>query len=72
MNDMMTALYANVVARANAAARRDEKGQGTLEYVGIAVVASILVAAVVDALANGSAITSAIQAEIQEIVSQGG
>jgi hypothetical protein len=49
---------------------REERGQGTLEYVGIVVVAAILVGAVVDAI-NGGEITSAIKGKISEIINAG-
>jgi hypothetical protein len=71
MNDKLIEMYAVLAARLHTASR-DERGQGTLEYVGIAVVAAILVTAVVDALANGSAIRSAIETQIQKIISKGG
>jgi hypothetical protein len=68
MNSKLIELYATLVATLTA---RDEKGQGTLEYVGIVVVAGILVAAVVDALGNGGEITKAIKDEITEIINAG-
>ena len=61
-------MYAVLTARMTVA--QDEKGQGTLEYVGIVVVAAILVGAVVDAI-NGGEITSAIKGKISEIISAG-
>lgn len=70
MNTKLIELYATLVATLTAG--RDEKGQGTLEYVGIVVVAGILVAAVVDALGNGGEITAAIKNEITEIINAGG
>lgn len=68
MNSKMIELFAVLTAHLTAA--RDEKGQGTLEYVGIAAVAALLVGAVVDAI-NGGEITAAIGAKIQEIISAG-
>jgi len=70
MNSKLIELYATLVA--TLASGRDEKGQGTLEYVGIVVVAGILVAAVVDALGNGGEITTAIKNEITDIINAGG
>lgn len=70
MNSKLIELYATLVATLTTG--RDEKGQGTLEYVGIVVVAGILVAAVVDALGNGGEITTAIKNEITEIINAGG
>ena len=68
MNDKMIELYA--VLNTFLTAPRDEKGQGTLEYVGIAAVAAILVGAVVDAI-NGGEITGAIREKISEIINAG-
>lgn len=70
MNEKLIQMYAVLTAHLQAPAR-DERGQGTLEYVGIAIVAGILVTAVVDALANGGAIRDAITTQIDKIVSQG-
>ena len=70
MNSKLIELYATLVATLTSG--RDEQGQGTLEYVGIVVVAGILVAAVVDALGNGGEITTAIKNEITEIINAGG
>ena len=67
MYDSLIKMYAVLTARLVA---QDEKGQGTLEYVGIVVVAAILVGAVVDAI-NGGEITSAIKGKISEIISAG-
>lgn len=71
MNDRLIEIYTVLAARLHTAAR-DQRGQGTLEYVGIAVVAAILVAAVVDALGNGSAVRTAIETQIEKIISKGG
>jgi hypothetical protein len=68
MYDSLIKMYAVLTARMTVA--QDEKGQGTLEYVGIVVVAAILVGAVVDAI-NGGEITSAIKGKISEIISAG-
>lgn len=68
MNDKLIELYATVFARLTAGT--DEKGQGTLEYVGIVIVAGILVGAVVDALGNGGAVKDAIAREIEKILSR--
>lgn len=67
MNKLAASLHAAAVCRL---AAREQRGQGTLEYVGIVVVAGILVTAVVDAI-NGGTITNAIQTEISEIISAG-
>jgi hypothetical protein len=68
MYDSLIKMYAVLTARLTVA--ENEKGQGTLEYVGIVVVAAILVGAVVDAI-NGGEITSAIKGKISEIISAG-
>jgi hypothetical protein len=68
MYDSLIKMYAVLTARMTVA--QNEKGQGTLEYVGIVVVAAILVGAVVDAI-NGGEITSAIKGKISEIISAG-
>jgi Calpain family cysteine protease len=50
---------------------RDQRGQGTLEYVGIVVVAAILVAAVV-LTDSGAQVRTAIGCQIRSIVTQSG
>lgn len=52
MNSKMIALFAGMTARMQHAAahRCDQKGQGTLEYVGIVVVAALLVSFIVAAV----------------------
>jgi hypothetical protein len=69
MYESLIKMYAVLTARVTVA--QNEKGQGTLEYVGIVVVAAILVGAVVDAI-NGGEITSAISNKISEIINAGG
>jgi hypothetical protein len=68
MYESLIKMYAVLTARVTVA--QNEKGQGTLEYVGIVVVAAILVGAVVDAI-NGGEITSAITGKISEIINAG-
>ncbi|MGH3355092.1 MAG: hypothetical protein ACRDOJ_04290 [Nocardioidaceae bacterium] len=69
MNAKMIALYAGMSARMrHALEARGEKGQGTLEYVGIVVVAALLVAAVVGAV-EGADIEGFISGKISEITS---
>lgn len=65
MNDKMIQLYSLLAARLHTA--RTERGQGTLEYVGIAIVAAILVAAVVTAVTD-SDIETTIKDNIQDII----
>lgn len=68
MTTYLQSLY--VQARTMLAEDR-EKGQGTLEYVGIAVVAAILVLAVVQAVTDAD-ITGAITTQINNIINAGG
>lgn len=68
MYNKALALYSTMIA--NLHAPRDEKGQGTLEYVGIVVIAALLVGAVVTAI-DPAGITSKIKEEIQEILTAG-
>ena len=68
MYESLIKMYAVLTARVTVA--QNEKGQGTLEYVGIVVVAAILVGAVVDAI-NGGEITTAIKGKITEIINSG-
>ncbi len=68
MYESLIKMYAVLTTRV--AVAQNEKGQGTLEYVGIVVVAAILVGAVVDAI-NGGEITSAISNKISEIINAG-
>jgi hypothetical protein len=68
MYESLIKMYAVLTARVTVA--QNEKGQGTLEYVGIVVVAAILVGAVVDAI-NGGEITTAIRTKITEIINAG-
>ncbi|CAN5315188.1 hypothetical protein BH18ACT9_BH18ACT9_01090 [soil metagenome] len=69
MNSKLIEMYVYLTARLTST-DRSEKGQGTLEYVGIAIVAAILVAAVVGAVTD-SDIEGAIKAQIDEILSLG-
>lgn len=47
----------------------DERGQGTLEYVGMVFVAAALVLAVVKGIGDGTKITSAINDGIDKVIS---
>lgn len=69
MSDKLIELHATVLARLTLGT--EEKGQGTLEYVGIVIVAGILVGAVVDALAGGGVIKTALMSEIRAILGRG-
>ena len=50
---------------------REEKGQGTLEYVGIVIIAAILVLAIVGAV-QGADIGTTVTNKIKEITGAGG
>ena len=63
MSDYLLGLYTRVLLAA-----RSDKGQGTLEYVGIVVIAAILVAAIVTAV-KGADIGGFISQKISEIKS---
>lgn len=52
------------------AAPREEKGQGTLEYVGIVIIAALLVTAVVTAI-QGTDIGATITSQISKITAFG-
>lgn len=68
--DKLIALYATLTSMV-AAPRDKEEGQGTLEYVGIVIVAGILVLAVVSALGEGNVISTAISEGIEKVTSAG-
>lgn len=72
MFDKALALYATMVSTvtSTATASKDEKGQGTLEYVGIVVIAALLVTAIVTAV-QGADIGSTITSKIAEITGAG-
>ena len=65
MFDGALKLYSSILALT--AAPRDEKGQGTLEYVGIVIIAAILVTAIVGAI-RGTNIGTTITNKINEII----
>lgn len=61
----MVAFYLHVM---NALAERREQGQGTVEYVGIAVVITVIIAGVVTVL-SGSEIYEEIDGVISDVIS---
>lgn len=65
MTDQALKLYSSILALT--AAPRDEKGQGTLEYVGIVIIAALLVTAIVTAI-RGTDIGGTITTKINEII----
>lgn len=50
MNDYALKLYSTMLAFTAAPIKKNEKGQGTLEYLGIVIIAALLVVAVVGAV----------------------
>ncbi|MGH3459348.1 hypothetical protein [Aeromicrobium sp.] len=69
MFDRALKFYSSMLAAT--AAPRNEKGQGTLEYVGIVIIAAILVLAVVGAI-KGAKIDDVITKQIAKITGAGG
>jgi len=65
MSDQALKLYSSILALT--AAPRNEKGQGTLEYVGIVIIAALLVTAIVTAI-RGTDIGGTITTKITEII----
>ena len=65
MFDQALKFYSSMLALT--AAPRDEKGQGTLEYVGIVIIAALLVTAIVTAI-RGTDIGGTITTKINEII----
>lgn len=61
----MTALYLKMM---NTLQQRREEGQGTVEYVGIAVVITVIIAGVVTVL-SGSEIYEEINSVISDVIS---
>lgn len=70
MNNALISLYATLTSMVSAP--REEKGQGTLEYVGIVIVAGILVLAIVSALGEGNVIKTAVSDGIDAVINAGG
>lgn len=48
--------------------KNSERGQGTLEYVGIVFVAALLILAVVTGLGKGDTIKGAVEDGIKEVI----
>ena len=67
LNTLMLALY----MRARLVATDRERGQGTLEYVGMVAVAALLVAVVVTAFGGGTTIGGVVERAIAKITSIG-
>lgn len=68
MYDKMLSLYATVMAAH--ATPRNEKGQGTLEYLGIVIIAALLVTAVVGAV-KGVDVGKVVTDQIKKITDLG-
>jgi hypothetical protein len=67
MITMFLALY----LRAAEVGRSRDRGQGTLEYVGMVAVAALLVAGVVGAFGGGDAITGVVERAVARITEIG-
>lgn len=68
INNMLLALY----VQAKLATTDRERGQGTLEYVGMIAVAALLVGVVVTAFGGGASIGTVVTGAITKITSIGG
>lgn len=65
----MTALYLKMMnAFDEAVDKRRESGQGTVEYVGIAVVVAVLIGAIVAVLGDDTAIGNAISRVVRQAI----
>lgn len=64
--DKILGLYCNVVARL-VSAREDERGQGTLEYVGMVVVAAGIIFAVMQTNL-GDSIANALKTAVDKVI----
>lgn len=65
MYEGLLKFYSTMLAATTAP--RDEKGQGTLEYVGIVVIAALLVTAIVGAV-RGVNIATVVTTKLNEII----
>lgn len=63
-------LYSTLIALTLTPRDKDEKGQGTLEYLGIVIIAALLVTAVVGAV-KGVNIAGVVTDQIQKIIDLG-
>ena len=68
MYDQALKLYSTMIALT--AAPKDEKGQGTLEYLGIVIIAALLVTAVVGAV-KGVDVGKVVTDQIKKITDLG-
>lgn len=69
---MTRALVATRVRLVKAFEERAEKGQGTLEYVGMIALAALLVMAIVGAFGNGKTLATKVTGAISDITGIGG
>lgn len=69
MYDQALKLYSTMIALT--VAPKDEKGQGTLEYLGIVIIAALLVTAIVGAV-KGVDIAKVVTDQIKKITDLGG
>lgn len=70
-NFLLVALVALQTAVTTRVQDGRDRGQGTLEYVGIVIIAGILVAAVIGGLSNGDAIKTAVTDGIKDVTDAG-
>jgi hypothetical protein len=69
MYQNLLTFYSSIIA-ATVTPRDDEKGQGTLEYLGIVIIAALLVTAIVGAV-KGVDIAGTVTSQITKITSLG-
>lgn len=69
---MTRALVSTRIRLVKAFEDRAEKGQGTLEYVGMIALAALLVMAIVTAFGNGSSLGTKVTSAITKITGIGG
>jgi hypothetical protein len=67
MNTFALKLYSTMMTITAPQPKKDEKGQGTLEYLGIVIIAALLVTAVVTAV-QGVDIKTVVGNQIQKII----
>ncbi|MDX6277928.1 MAG: hypothetical protein QOJ72_2056 [Nocardioidaceae bacterium] len=70
MSTFALKLYSTMMTITAAPAKKDEKGQGTLEYLGIVIIAALLVTAIVTAV-KGVHIDTVVHDQIQKIIDLG-
>ena len=69
MYENLLKFYSSMIA--STVSPKSEKGQGTLEYLGIVIIAALLVTAIVGAI-KGVNIAGTVTSQINKIISAGG